>query len=61
MSACDHCGGHVFHYLSHRCPDCTCRWYDVRVPGEPHIPPMPEMEPDPACPAHGEPTPKETP
>jgi len=40
--------------MTHLCDDCTCRAYEVRIPGEPHIPAYLEAEPDPECPAHGD-------
>ncbi|NKT41768.1 hypothetical protein GS676_02655 [Rhodococcus hoagii] len=40
------------HYSTTIPDDCTCRWYTVRIPGEPQIPAMLEAEPDPNCPAH---------
>lgn len=38
--------------MTHPSDTCSCRWYTVRIPGEPHIPDMHEAEPDPLCAVH---------
>lgn len=57
MSDCGWCGAPNTHYMTHVCQGCTCHHTEVRIPGEPHIPPYLECEPNPDCHIH---FPKET-
>ena len=54
MTRCPDCNADGYHYMTHVCPNCTCRHAEARIPGEPHIPAYLEVELNPRCPVHGD-------